>query len=601
MFMKTLEINKFKSIKNPVSLDMTSGLIVIIGKNGTGKTNILDAMFTLFSTRYLNEGIDFDYRIDVELETVDFASFSDITMLTDQDKIVQAYWKKGTSRHAININHVRSSFLVALLNRTEGSIIELTKTLQKALHKLNQSIHELIDEDCKARDSSLHISQEGSSTLQSFFRPLDALQQMTNELMKSVKEILKDKRGKDEIRIGSHLIRTWDITEWSKSLELKYRPLELSKLERRYITIDEAAIEQKLTEINATLSKEREAIRVILKKLEAKLDNFNALILDNEWHDTDSKDIFQSVLKRVIRACNPKVYYLRNENAQLFFDAKQRWDIHRYVMDERTIINAFLEFKYKHEHSIDIKNQLDSNALSSDIKKKMAKDLEETINQNLPEYEKDLISQVKVSNDLTFSIVEKSGDVIPFSETNAGRRWFFTYFFVKGCLRPGDMLLMDEPANHLHPEAQVAIRKDIEQLAQDHQVIMTTHSPYMISTNARVYYVEIDSMGTRVTEKDNQEMHALLKELKVFRGETILNDFLLKNQLLAFDEIGLRIKETLKSMKITQEKAADQLGIEFREFRRKLKGKHLTIGDVKNVCKTFDISPMQLLFKDEIG
>ena len=212
-----------------------------------------------------------------------------------------------------------------------------------------------------------------------------------------------------------------------------------------------------------------------------------------------------------------------------------------------------------------------------------------------------MIQKVKVSKDLSFSIVEKTGDEIPFSFTNSGRRWFFTYFFVKGCLLPGDILMMDEPANHMHPEAQVFIRNDIEELSKTNKVILTTHSPYMISKNSFLYYVEMTKEGSSLISKDNTGIHEIAKSLGSYNDDTIIGDILINNRLLPFDEIGRRIKVKTKEKGYTQRSIADKLGCDEREIRNKFKGVHLTYHDIIWFCTNYELNPVDIILSEKIG
>jgi len=48
---------------------------------------------------------------------------------------------------------------------------------------------------------------------------------------------------------------------------------------------------------------------------------------------------------------------------------------------------------------------------------------------------------------------------------------------------PGAVFLVDDPAMHLHPEWQKNLRAFIEQFSENHQVILTTHSPSLIDVS----------------------------------------------------------------------------------------------------------------------
>ena len=73
---------------------------------------------------------------------------------------------------------------------------------------------------------------------------------------------------------------------------------------------------------------------------------------------------------------------------------------------------------------------------------------------------------------------------VPLSERSAGFLWFFSFlaqFKQMQKKAPGSVILLDEPGLSLHGKAQSdLIKYMIERLLPDHQVIYTTHSPFMI-------------------------------------------------------------------------------------------------------------------------
>jgi predicted ATP-dependent endonuclease of OLD family len=73
---------------------------------------------------------------------------------------------------------------------------------------------------------------------------------------------------------------------------------------------------------------------------------------------------------------------------------------------------------------------------------------------------------------------------VPFSERSAGFVWFFSFLVQFAQVRKtgGNLiLLLDEPGLTLHGKAQAdLLRYFVEKLVPDHQVIYTTHSPFMV-------------------------------------------------------------------------------------------------------------------------
>src|SRR5699024_1411238 len=73
---------------------------------------------------------------------------------------------------------------------------------------------------------------------------------------------------------------------------------------------------------------------------------------------------------------------------------------------------------------------------------------------------------------------------VPLSERSAGFVWFFSFLsqFKQLKKHAGDsIILLDEPGLTLHGKAQAdLLRYLVERILPDHQVIYTTHSPFMV-------------------------------------------------------------------------------------------------------------------------
>ena len=96
---------------------------------------------------------------------------------------------------------------------------------------------------------------------------------------------------------------------------------------------------------------------------------------------------------------------------------------------------------------------------------------------------------------------------LDFAERSVGFVWFFSFLAFFSEYRNSDeplLLLLDEPGLNLHAAAQEDLLRFIEErLAVDHQVIYSTHSPFMIQANhlERVRLIEDrKGEGTRVRE-----------------------------------------------------------------------------------------------------
>ncbi|MBU1141264.1 MAG: AAA family ATPase [Firmicutes bacterium] len=140
------------------------------------------------------------------------------------------------------------------------------------------------------------------------------------------------------------------------------------------------------------------------------------------------------------------------------------------------------------------------------IKKILEKDLVKLSNQFNKIYTG--VTSGQYSFDVDFEsgridfIVLENGKPVFYDDQSSGFKWFFDFFFnLIGDLsmKPGSIVLMDEPATNLHVVGQVELRKLIKKFAIENNVlfIISTHSPF---------FVDIDHLDElRVVRKEERE------------------------------------------------------------------------------------------------
>ncbi len=131
---------------------------------------------------------------------------------------------------------------------------------------------------------------------------------------------------------------------------------------------------------------------------------------------------------------------------------------------------------------------------------------------------------------------------VPFNQRSKGFIWFFSFivWFNSVKERVGNdkdlVLLLDEPGLSLHGLAQNDFLDYIGDLAKKHQVIYTTHSPFMIDSDQlhQVRTVEdVDNEGTKVSKSLNGSDPRTIFPLQAGLGYTIAqNLFIAKKNVL---------------------------------------------------------------------
>jgi energy-coupling factor transporter ATP-binding protein EcfA2 len=103
-------------------------------------------------------------------------------------------------------------------------------------------------------------------------------------------------------------------------------------------------------------------------------------------------------------------------------------------------------------------------------------------------------------------VVDDIGVEVELDQRSEGFRWLVSFFVVFKAQARKDLknaiLLLDEPGLSLHALKQQEFRKTVSRLAEDNQVIYTTHSPFMVGTDeldlVRIVEMTDRETGTKV-------------------------------------------------------------------------------------------------------
>ncbi|MCU6791911.1 AAA family ATPase [Paenibacillus sp. WQ 127069] len=131
---------------------------------------------------------------------------------------------------------------------------------------------------------------------------------------------------------------------------------------------------------------------------------------------------------------------------------------------------------------------------------------------------------------------------VPFSQRSKGFIWFFSFIIWFDCIKQqlqtdrDLILLLDEPGLSLHALAQNDFLRYIDNLAKDHQIIYSTHSPFMVPkenfNQVRMVEDKIKE-GTKVTSNVSSSDPKTLFPLQAALGYSIAqNLFISKKNLL---------------------------------------------------------------------
>lgn len=131
MKIEKIEISRYRSVKDPVEIRFYDDLpTVLIGKNGSGKTNILEALNAIAETNRNNRTpeLPLSYKVHIRLEK------EDAVMLFPGESVEEEKCKfAACSGEDGKIDRIESAYLVPLLRSEVDEISDLANKLKDAL------------------------------------------------------------------------------------------------------------------------------------------------------------------------------------------------------------------------------------------------------------------------------------------------------------------------------------------------------------------------------------------------------------------------------------------------------------------------------------
>ena len=583
-----IELENYKSITESIGVEFHKNLpTVLIGKNGSGKSNILEALEHIASTNSNLPGKysagELRYKAYIRLDSSEFAKLFPNEEYSEEKAEFSAY---SSAKDGLHINTIESDTIVPLLRKEFDNVLELTNELEKAVTSYEKTLEKIA---CDDQDSISYniFNAKGNTTnywalknMSQFF--IEQIRQLSNSLecdFKSENTLVFSLPHYNTLKLyPPHA----ELTPF----KLRYKAPELAQFEQKFITINESAIKREITKINKRTETACKKVNEILNKLKAQADRLL---------DTAESGAITEFIRNVTKAFGNNCAYLLSENSQVLFKDLKKENDNRYYNSSAVIFEAYAKAHNKKDVLND-KNYVISN--------KERIEFEQWLNTNRPKFECGMYEKITVDTDdknqLSISIHENNKQVVSLNETSAGRRWYFTYYFVKNTLSSGDTFIIDEPASMLHPSAQKEILSDVLVMSKNGiRVIYSTHSPYLIPEDwSCVGFVSM-SNSTQITYVDTKdEINVFLKDIvgDIFNLESIVETF----QKSDPKEIAENCYLAIKNKDSTFTVAAKQLNLSedtIKSWHRK--GTHFRSPKLENIIAiaSFTNTPITDLLK----
>ena len=590
-----IEIQNYKSIKEPVGINYYNGLpTVLIGKNGSGKTNILEALSAIAEANGnyfgLRKELPISYKVHIRLEK------EDAERLFPGKSIDEKCEFAACSGEDCKIDRIESEYLVPLLRSEIDEISELAGELKDALDTYTKQLHKIAYGENEYPLRGLQIINFKNSTTSYDF--LKGQAEMVIREAEKFACFVKENFAAEESSLKFGYVDYYYGLNDSKylSFKLRYVKPDLAPFEEKFITINETAIKREITKINKATKASCEKITVLLHELDERAKRLKDALSDYKKMPVNI-GAFYKFIWEVQRCVGTKCVFLRNESSEVIFKTEKQE--HEYFRNDRSrvILQTYLNRVYTGPDKDEIQKQISENKDFS-LSEAALNEFEKYLNEHIPEFENGMYERIAVeqSDGKLPSILlhEKSGEIVDLNSTSAGRRWYFTYYFMKNTLEPGDLFFIDEPAAMLHPLAQKEVLKELLQLeSRGIKVIYSTHSPYLIPSDWKsVHFVAMTDGGTTVTQENKYDALKQVTGGDIFDLQELLERYQKCGPVGAAHNCYKALLHKYGSIEV----AAKNVPFSYDTIEAWKKKKRGTLFEnVINIANTIAVSPKELL------
>jgi len=588
-----IELGNYKSIVAPVSVNFQNGVpTVLIGKNGSGKSNILEAVEHIAATnanlpgKYNAGGIRYKAHICMEKD-----EFAKLFPYEDYSEEKATFVASSSTKDTLHIDTIESEYIVPLLEKELVDVRSIADELNTAIEDYEKTLQKIACDDWEALSLRGFELVDGKGNTTNYETLKSRASFFVDQVKRMVELYANGIKSNNSFIFSNYHYGTGTLYPPHTELvpfKLRYKKPELAPFEEKFIAINETAIKREITKINKRTEAARQKIDELISKLKAQSERLM---------DTDTSGAITEFLRKVRHIFGDNCGYLLNESNQVLFKDLRRENDNRYYDPSRIVFEAYAKANNKPKLLENKEHKLSDTEI---------KEFEEWLNNNRPTFDEGMFKSITVSlgekNEPVIKLKENNGQIASLNETSAGRRWYFTYYFVKCTLSESDTFIIDEPASMLHPSAQKEILKDLIDLSQKGiRVIYSTHSPYLIPQEWNCVGFVCMEDGTRIAKFDfNSEafkqFHAC-SSIDIFGYQEIVEYF---NKSKFKDMITKNICSKLVEKYPTNSAIANALNVEERTIYYWQNGeKNIGVNNIIKASVLLSVDAMTLIKQSE--
>ena len=500
---RTIRFNKFRNIgiDEPQNLVLNSNfekgnmgnLLVLIGSNNSGKSNVLDGILKLNDKKLADRD-----RTDLSFNDEDMNPSISLWYKNEKDNFGYVIDLKNGGKWKINQTSLSKAEQAD--SKEEQTEISLpSSTVVRELDSIDELCRKYPAFRASAANLSLHkissdISDDKDYKYENYADKIfDAIEYIEKNFNYNFVRTLNDSYGRPYNETISHNI-------WKEILDQKYEIISayLSRVNRDNDTLS------RVNRDNDTLSRDKNTLEGAF----SEVFGVSPIPTVHRYQEDfiSGKDLYINNISAISQSKFFKALFNSFENFNV-----------------NSISTAYNRLNETHNSAI-----LDK--LEKEVKPRL-KAINDRFNKlYFASNDKYKFTLKFESSRISFGMARgKDEDPIRLEYQSTGFRWFFDFYFnfiANNNLKPGDIVIMDEPATNLHPQGQAELRKFIKEFAVKNDIlfIIATHSPFLIDTDnydeLRVVSMEnnrsrIDNLFTIVNMGDPDSLLPIKESLTI--------------------------------------------------------------------------------------
>lgn len=330
MYLKSIEVQGFKSFANKIVFDFHNGITGIVGPNGSGKSNVADAVRWVLGEQRIKQlrGGSMQDVIFAGTETRKPLSYASVAITLDNSdhklpvdfeevKVTRKLYRSGESEYLLNGSPCRLKDINEMFYDTgigkEGYSIIGQGQIDKILSGKPEEKRELFDEAAgivkfkRRKNMSLKKLEEEQQNLVRVRDILSELERQYEPLQKQsdkAKEYLKKKEELKRFDINMFLMETLRLKDLLQGLEEKIRiaedELNESKAKQDQMKAQYESIEDEMDTIDAQIESANSQLNstmLLRQQLISQVDLLNEQINSAKTHDEHYEQRLQSIKK----------------------------------------------------------------------------------------------------------------------------------------------------------------------------------------------------------------------------------------------------------------------------------------------------------------